>query len=100
MILRITEWVDLSTLTPCSRHDFDFAVTRLADGSWLTAPVKVAVGNRPLPRLVALAGIHGDEPEGMLSLLDFRKACDPASLQGIIILVPVANPPAFAAHQR
>jgi predicted deacylase len=36
----------------------------------------------------------------MLSLLDFWDTCDPGRLQGTVILVPVANPPAFAAHQR
>ena len=100
MATRIMEWIDVEALAPRSLHAFDFAVVRLADGSWLTVPVKVAVGNRPRPRLVALAGVHGDEPEGMLSLLDFWDTCDPGRLQGTVILVPVANPPAFAAHQR
>ena len=100
MATRITEWVDVETLPPRSLHTFDFALVRLADGSWLTIPVHVAVGNRSRPRLVALAGIHGDEPEGMLSLLDFWSACNPGGLEGTVILVPVANPSAFAAHQR
>ena len=99
-ITRITEWVDVDALPLCSRHAFDFALDRLADGSWLTVPVKVAVGSRPRPRLVAIAGIHGDEPEGMLALLDLWRALDPGTLHGSVVLVPVANPPAFAAHQR
>jgi len=100
MATRIMEWIDVEALAPRSLHAFDFAVVRLADGSWLTVPVKVAVGNRPRPRLVALAGVHGDELEGMLSLLDFWDTCDPGRLQGTVILLPVANPPAFAAHPR
>ncbi|TMJ14023.1 MAG: hypothetical protein E6H02_04090, partial [Bacillati bacterium ANGP1] len=63
-------------------------------------PVKVAVGVRRRPRFVAIAGIHGDEPEGMLALLDFWDRLRPAEVRGTIILVPVANPPAFAHHQR
>lgn len=100
MKTQITEWVGVETLPLRSRHEFDFALARLADGSSLTVPVKVAIGTRPRPRLVALAGIHGDETEGMLSLLDFWVNCEPAELDGTVILVPVANPPAFAAHQR
>jgi predicted deacylase len=100
MATRITEWVNVDALPSSSLHAFDFAVVRLADASWVTLPVKVAVGSRPRPRLVAIAGIHGDEPEGMLSLLDFWSRCDPGKLQGTVILVPVANPTAFAAHQR
>ncbi|HWT82939.1 MAG TPA: succinylglutamate desuccinylase/aspartoacylase family protein [Candidatus Methylomirabilis sp.] len=98
--MRITEWIKVEALPLRSLYTLDFAVARLADGSWLTVPVHIAVGNRPRPRLVALAGIHGDEPEGMLALLDLWKSCDPTGLEGAVILVPVANPPAFAAHQR
>jgi uncharacterized protein len=100
MVTRLTEWVDVARLPPASRHSFDLAVAPLADGSWLTVPVDVLVGSRPHPRLVAIAGVHGDEPEGMLALLDFADRSDLAALQGAVILVPVANPPAFAAHQR
>ncbi len=53
MATRITEWVKVEKLPPRSRHSFDFAVVRLADGSWLTIPVEVAMGDRPRPRLVA-----------------------------------------------
>jgi predicted deacylase len=96
----LTTWIDVDTLAPGSRHAFDLAVTRLADGSWLTVPVTVLAGTRPRPRVVAIAGVHGDEAEGMLALQDFARACNPAELRGILILVPVANPPAFTAHQR
>lgn len=100
MAIRITEWVDVDRLPLRSQFAFDFAVTPLADGSWLTIPVKVLIGSRRRPRFVAIAGVHGDEPEGMLALLDFAAQCDPARLDGTMILVPVANPPAFGAHQR
>jgi len=100
MATRITEWVNVDALPSCSLHSFDFAVVQLADASWVTVPVKVAVGSRAHPRLVAIAGIHGDEPEGMLSLLDFWTRCDPGTLHGSVILVPVANPTAFASHRR
>ncbi len=100
MATRITEWVTVESLPSLSLHALDFAVVRLADASWVTVPVKVAVGSRAHPRLVAIAGIHGDEPEGMLSLLDFWTRCDPGTLHGTVILVPVANPTAFASHQR
>jgi predicted deacylase len=100
MARRITEWIDIETFPPESAHAFDCGVARLADGSSLSVPVKLFVGSRSHPRLAAIAGIHGDEPEGMLALLDFAAQCDPARLRGSIVLVPVANPPAFAAHQR
>lgn len=100
MATRITERIEFEALPSASAHTFDLAVTRLADASWLSVPIRVFVGARPRPRLAAIAGVHGDEPEGMLALLDFAAQCDPARLHGTVVLVPVANPPAFAAHQR
>lgn len=100
MAIRLERWIDVAELPTASRHSFDLAVAPLADGSCLTVPVEVLAGARSKPRLVAMAGVHGDEPEGMLALLDFAGRIDPAGLRGTIILVPVANPPAFAAHQR
>jgi uncharacterized protein len=100
MVTRLEKWIDVAELPPASRHAFDLRVAPLADGSWLTVPIQVLAGSRPAPRLVAIAGVHGDEPEGMLALLDFAAATDPARLRGTVVLVPVANPPAFAAHQR
>jgi predicted deacylase len=100
VITHLEEWIDVANLPPASRQAFDLSVAPLADGSWLTVPVEVLVGSRPRPRLVAIAGVHGDEPEGMLALLDFAERSDPARFRGTVVLVPVANPPAFAAHQR
>ncbi|HLW46950.1 MAG TPA: succinylglutamate desuccinylase/aspartoacylase family protein [bacterium] len=100
MATRLTGWIDVAALPPASRHSFDLSIAPLADGSSLAIPIEVIVGSRPRPRLVAIAGIHGDEPEGMLALLDFAERCDPATVLGTVVLVPVANPPAFAAHQR
>jgi predicted deacylase len=100
MVTQLTEWIGIETLPPTSAHAFDLTVTRLADGSWLSVPVKVLIGSHHRPRLVAIAGVHGDEPDGMLALLDFAAQCDPARLRGSVVLVPVANPLAFASHQR
>jgi predicted deacylase len=96
----VKEWPRLEELPPGSRHSFDYAVTPLASGAWVTVPVEVLAGRRPRPRVVAVAGIHGDEAEGMLALVDFWLESDPAALDGTVVLVPVANPMAFAAHAR
>jgi predicted deacylase len=98
--LGLTEWPGFDAFAPRSRHHVNFAVAPLASGAWVTVPVHVLVGARSRPRVVAVAGVHGDEAEGMLALHEFSRACDPASLQGTVVLVPVANPTAFAAHAR
>jgi predicted deacylase len=63
-------------------------------------PVNVAVGNRSRPRVVAVAGVHGDEHEGPSALLDVWDDLTDESLEGTLVAVPVANPTAFRANQR
>lgn len=75
-------------------------VTTLADGSRLDVPIIVFSGTTEHPHVVCVAGIHGDEPEGMRALMELADEIDPASLRGRLVLIPVANPPAFAAASR
>lgn len=92
--------IDVAELPEASRHAFDLEVAPLADGRSLTVPVQILVGHGSRPVFVAMAGVHGDEPEGMLALLDLARELDPGRLKGRLIIVPVANPPAFAAGSR
>ena len=92
--------IDLAKLPDGSRHAFDLEVAPLADGRSLTVPVQVLAGIGPRPVFVAMAGVHGDEPEGMVALLDLARELDPGRLKGRLVIVPVANPPAFAAGSR
>ncbi len=75
-------------------------VATLADGSRLDVPMIVLAGTAARPRVVCVAGIHGDEPEGMRALMELADEVDPAALRGQLVLVPVANPTAFAAASR
>jgi uncharacterized protein len=63
-------------------------------------PVLVVTGNARRPRLVCVAGIHGNEPEGVTALLELWDEIDSADLAGTLVLVQVANPPAFRAGER
>jgi predicted deacylase len=75
-------------------------VVALGDGSMLRVPVKVVAGHGADPCLVAVAGIHGNEADGIVSLMDLWDEIAPARIRGRLVLVPVANPTAFAAGQR
>jgi uncharacterized protein len=96
----IIERLDVGDIPENSRHEFDLTIASLADGTTLRLPLHVAVGRRPGPCLAIAAGVHGDEPEGIIAISDFWRDADLAQLRGVLILVPVANPPAFAAGQR
>jgi N-alpha-acetyl-L-2,4-diaminobutyrate deacetylase len=96
----MSEQINLAELPRQSRHSLDLDVARLADGTPLRLPVNIVVGKADGPCLALVAGVHGDESEGVLGLMELWDELDPASFTGRVVLVPVANPPAFAAHRR
>jgi predicted deacylase len=59
---------------------------------------KIGPGDHPI--LVITAGIHGDEPEGVLAVYRLLKGIKAKQLAGTMIAIPVANPPACMAESR
>jgi len=60
-------------------------------------------GAGPGPVLAVLGGVHGDELEGVTAarlLLRHLREAGQSALRGTARIVPVSNPPAFAARQR
>jgi uncharacterized protein len=92
----------------------DFDPRKLPDstitGGWLTVPigldgrarlpVMVARGSRPGPTALLVAGVHGDEFEGIVALSRVMGSLQPASMAGTVITLPVCNPFAFRAQSR
>jgi predicted deacylase len=58
-------------------------------------PVSVIHGARPGPVLALIAGTHGYEYTSIVALPRVRARLDPAVMAGSVILVHMANPPAF-----
>ena len=69
-------------------------------GEALVLRALVAVGREPGPTLLAVAGVHGDEYEGMAAVREVFAALDPATMRGSFLAIPVANPLAYAARTR
>src|SRR5918994_212921 len=69
-------------------------------GEPLVLRALVAVGQAPGPTLLAIAGVHGDEYEGMAAVREVFAALDPATMSGSLLAIPVANPLAYAARTR
>lgn len=58
-------------------------------------PVSVVRGVAPGPALALVAGTHGYEYTAILALQRLLPRFDPARMRGTVILVHLANPPAF-----
>ncbi len=61
-------------------------------------PVAVLHGRRPGPTVCITAGIHGAEYVGIEAAIRTVQVLDPQRLRGTVVVVPITNPPAFAAR--
>jgi N-alpha-acetyl-L-2,4-diaminobutyrate deacetylase len=86
------QW-NIGRLAPHSRNhleiDFDVKI-----------PFIVLRGGSESLRVSILAGVHGDEYEGVAALQRIAKELNPQELKGTVIIAPVVNPQAFAAGLR
>jgi predicted deacylase len=63
-------------------------------------PALVARGQFEGRTLLAIAGVHGDEYEGMEAIRLFFDELDPSRMHGSFIAIPIANPFAYEARAR
>lgn len=91
---------ELADLARPGDHRYTHRIVTLADGSTVTLPVIVLTGRGDGPRILAIAGVHGDEMEGIVALQEVSERLDPGTLRGTVVLIPVGNPPAFRAARR
>ncbi|MFZ0635263.1 MAG: M14 family metallopeptidase [Candidatus Acidiferrales bacterium] len=61
----------------------------------VSLPVLLVRGRRGGKTLVATAGVHGDEYEGVRAIFETFQSLNPDEMSGDFLAVPVANPPAF-----
>jgi len=90
----------LKNLKLCTKSSLELLIRTSTNESDLAINVLVAKGFKSGPVLVVLAGIHGDEYEGILAIQDLFQYLDPNSLKGAVIMIPICNPIAFEAHTR
>jgi len=58
-------------------------------------PVTVMTGRRDGPVLALVAGIHGSEPSPIVAMQRVRREVDVDQLNGVVIIVHIANLPSF-----
>jgi len=72
----------------------------LRDGSPLTMPAMVLSDGGDRPRMVLLAGQHGNEWNGPWVLHKLANGLDPIEIRGTLVILPVTNPLAFNEASR
>ncbi len=74
------------------------SVHRSAYG-WIPIPI-ARIGNGPGPRVLMMAGNHGDEWEGQIALGKLIRSIEPGRIRGRLVILPSANFPAALAGRR
>jgi predicted deacylase len=69
-------------------------------GRELKIPVMVARGHRPGPVFLVVAGVHGDEFEGMEAICRVYEALEPDRMSGMFVGIPVCNMLAYENQTR
>jgi uncharacterized protein len=90
----------LDQVQPGTRRVFRLPVTTDLDGGEVAVWVHALRGVRPGPTLTLIGVQHGDEWKGLEILRQAVEQIDPASINGTVLVVPVANPVAFGNGQR
>ena len=65
------------------------------DDSRTFIPITIVNGRAPGPVLALIAGVHGSEYSPILALQRLRSRLDPKGLSGTVVMVHIANVPAF-----
>lgn len=89
----------IEDLSPGVWHSFVMGYGSKIGGDDLYFPLKILKAEKPGPRFTIIGGVHGDEFEGPRALWDFSQQ-DLLLTQGTVVVVPIANLPAFEAGTR
>lgn len=98
--MRANLTVGTATAAPGTRADGVIATGTDALGQAEAIPVIVVNGVEDGPVLWVDGCIHGDEPEGPLTIQYLLREIVPETLKGALVCVPVMNVPAFLANNR
>lgn len=75
-------------------------VDNLPDGGALRFPAIIARGTQPGKILLCTGGVHGDEYEGPVTIMDIYEEVDVSTMRGTFFGIPILNGPAFTAGTR
>jgi uncharacterized protein len=85
---------------PGVRRDVTPLASESYTGDRTTIPMAVINGVGPGPRVFVTAAIHGDELNGIGTCRELLARLDPATLHGILVVVPIVNVLGAQIHSR
>src|SRR5215203_6185294 len=91
---------DLETLPPGRITRYWIHLFDLPESGPVEVPLFVVRGREPGPLLFTVAGIHGNEYEGMEAVRKLPPELDPAEMRGDFAAILTANPFAYASRTR
>lgn len=83
---------------PGSKVSGQIAISDTGDGVTTTIPITVINGRRNGPALALIAGIHGSEYAPIIALQAVGQRVTQENMRGAVILVHIANLPAFTGR--
>ncbi len=87
-------------IPPGSRDYLTIPVAKMLTGADSRLPFHCVRGAKKGPTLSVQALVHGDEPQPVRALRGILNEIDPKKMCGTLLVVPVANPYAFANFSR
>jgi predicted deacylase len=91
---------DPLAVPPGAVAQVEWVFASVADLPPAVLPTIVIAGTQPGKTAVLVAGIHGDEYEGIAALWTLAETLKPNDISGRIILLPIAHTAAFGAGTR
>jgi predicted deacylase len=82
------------------KHTFFLEISPAGSGEQIGIPLLIANGAKSGKTLVVLAGVHGDELEGVQAIHDVFNQLETNEMSGRFVAVPTANLPAVRVVKR
>jgi predicted deacylase len=95
-LLELGDAIHLDRLALNAHHRFHIRLS----GEDRPVAAHVVIGMRHRPCLALIGGVHGNEYEGIIALHQMLREVGTWRLDGSLIVLPIANPFAFAKAQR
>ncbi len=85
---------------PGERKDITLVVSQSYSGTTVKVPLSVVRGEGPGPTLCLIAGVHGDELNGVGVVRQLLEDLKPEDIRGTVIGIPIVNLLGFWAQSR